>query len=265
MARLEDLKKGALVKGITPNEPVTIIDVKWHGDSVLEVVYKDAAGGLGNELLFRDREPTLEIVQPGRQWSFTVDAAMMRLVSEAYHIRMAYIFDPHLAVHTSLIDPLPHQITAVYEEMLGRQPLRFLLADDPGAGKTIMAGLFIKELMVRGDLDRCLIVCPGNLVDQWQDELYHRFHLPFEIMTTDRLEVARTGNAFLEIPMVIARLDKLSRNEDVQAKLQQADWDLIVIDEAHKMSASFFTGEIKETKRYKLGKLLSTLPAIFSS
>jgi len=263
MARLEDLKEGASVKGVRPDGPVTIINVKWHGDSVVELTYKDSSGRPGNELLFRDREPTLETIEPGQSWSFDADASMLRLVSEAYRIRMAYLFDPLLAVHISLIDPLPHQITAVYGEMLTRQPLRYLLADDPGAGKTIMAGLFIKELMVRGDLDRCLIVCPGNLVDQWQDELYHRLHLPFDILTNDRLEGARTGNAFQEIPLLIARLDKLSRNEDVQIKLKQTDWDLIICDEAHKMSASFFAGEIKETKRRKLGRALSELTRHF--
>lgn len=263
MARLEDLKEGATVKGVRHDGPITIINVKWHGESVVELTYKDSSGRPGNELIFRDREPTLEVIQPGQSWSFDADAAMLRLVSEAYRIRMAYLFDPLLAVHTSLIDPLPHQITAVYGEMLTRQPLRYLLADDPGAGKTIMAGLFIKELIVRGDLDRCLIVCPGNLVDQWQDELYRRLHLPFEILTNDRLEAARTGNAFLEISLLIARLDKLSRNEDVQAKLNQTEWDLIICDEAHKMSASFFSGEIKETKRRKLGRALSEITRHF--
>lgn len=109
---------------------------------------------------------------------FDADADMMRLVSEAYRIELAHIFDPYLAVHTS-IDPLPHQIAAVYEKMLERQPLRYVLADDPGAGKTIMTGLLIKELIRSGDLKRCLIVCPGNLAEQWQDELYHKFHLRF--------------------------------------------------------------------------------------
>ncbi|MCD6306204.1 MAG: DUF3883 domain-containing protein [Deltaproteobacteria bacterium] len=263
MAHLEDLKEGASIKGIRPDGPVTIINVKWHGDSVVELTYKDSSGRPGNELLFRDREPIIEVIEPAQSWSFDADAGILRLVSEAYRIRMAYLFDPLLAVHTSLIDPLPHQITAVYEEMIPRQPLRYLLADDPGAGKTIMAGLLIKELMVRGDLDRCMIVCPGNLVDQWQDELYRRLHLPFEILTNDRLEAARTGNAFQEIPLLIARLDKLSRNEDVQIKLKQTDWDLIICDEAHKMSASFFSGEIKETKRRKLGRLLSELTRHF--
>lgn len=170
-----------------------------------------------------------------------------------------------LAVHTSVVEPLPHQITAVYESMLPRQPLRFLLADDPGAGKTIMAGLLIKELIARGDLQRCLVVCPGSLAEQWQNELYRRFHLPFQILTNDKLEAARTGNWFMENNLVIARLDKLSRNEDVQAKLTVPDgrWDLIVCDEAHKMSATYFGGEINYTKRYKLGELLSTITRHF--
>jgi len=263
MAQLELLTRGASVKGILPEGLATIIDVKWIGTVAIEVTHKDSAGRLGSELLYRDREPTLEIVADGRPWSFDGDGALFRLVSEARRIQLAYLFDPLLAVHTSLVEPLPHQITAVYSCMLSRQPLRFLLADDPGAGKTIMTGLFIKELLVRGDLQRCLIVCPGNLVEQWQDELYRRFHLPFEIMTSDALESARTGNWFLENPLAICRLDTLSRNLDVQAKLKQSDWDLIVCDEAHKMSATYFGNEVTYTKRYRLGQLLSTLTRHF--
>jgi len=263
LARLEDLTRGATVKGILPDSLVTVVDVKWHGSSVAELTYKDAAGRLGNELLYRHREPTLEIASVGKPWGFDGDGAMLRLVSEAHRIRLAYLFDPLLAIHTSLVEPLPHQITGVYGEMLTRQPLRFLLADDPGAGKTIMAGLLIKELLARGDLHRCLIVCPGMLVEQWQDELNFKFHLPFEILTNDKLESARTGNWFLENPLAICRLDKLSRDESVQAKLDQTDWDLIVVDEAHKMSASFFAGEVKATKRYRLGQQLSPLTRHF--
>ncbi|MCF2971505.1 DUF3883 domain-containing protein [Synechococcus sp. Nb3U1] len=263
MAQLEDLTRGTTVKGILPTHNVTVIDAQWHGTDVVELTYKDANGQPHTEILFRDREPTLEIVTAGQPWSFDGDGALLRLVSEAYRIRLAHLFDPLLAVHTSLVEPLPHQITAVYSEMLTRQPLRFLLADDPGAGKTIMAGLLIRELLIRGDLQRCLIVCPGSLAVQWQDELSHKFHLPFEILTNDRIEAARTGNPFAEIPLVIVRLDKLSRDESLQARLRQTDWDLVVVDEAHKLSASFFGGEIKETKRYKLGKLLSTLTRHF--
>jgi len=263
LARLEELVRGASVKGILPDCLVTVIDIKWHGNTVVELTYKDSTGRLGSQLLYRDNEPALEIAEKGLPWSFNADGGLFRLASEAKRISLAYLFDPYLSVHTSLVEPLPHQITAVYGEMLRRQPLRFLLADDPGAGKTIMASLFIKELLIRGDLHRCLIVSPGNLAEQWQDELYQKFHLPFDIMTNDRLEAARSGNAFNETPLCIARLDKLSRNEDIQLKLEQTDWDLIVCDEAHKMSASFFGGEIKYTKRYRLGQLLSRLTRHF--
>src|ERR1700733_1779936 len=263
MAALEEITRGAAVKGILPDGLVIISDVRWIGTVAIEVTYKDCAGRLGNELLYRDREPTLEIVDSGRPWTFDGDGALFRLLSEANRIRLAYLFDPLLSVNTSLVDPLPHQITAVYSEMLSRQPLRFLLADDPGAGKTIMTGLFIRELMARGDLQRCLIVCPGNLVEQWQDELDRKFHLPFEIMTNDALEAARTGNWFNEVSLAVCRLDMLSRNEDVQAKLLQTDWDLIVCDEAHKLSATYFGSEVKYTKRYRLGQLLSTITRHF--
>ncbi|MCC7106629.1 MAG: RNA helicase, partial [Chloroflexi bacterium] len=165
MATLEDLKRGATVRGVLPNSLVTVVDVQWFGSNVVELTYKDAAGKLGNELVYREREPPLEIVTAGRPWSFDGDGALFRLVSEAHRSRLAHLFDPLVAVHSSLVEPLPHQITAVYGELLTRQPLRFLLADDPGAGKTIMAGLLIKELLIRGDLHRCLIVCPGSLVE----------------------------------------------------------------------------------------------------
>jgi superfamily II DNA or RNA helicase len=263
MAQLEQITRGASVKGILPYGLVTVLDVKWVGTVAVDVTYKDAQGRLGSELLYRDREPTLEIGTLGRPWSFDGDGALFRLLSEANRIRLAHLFDPLLAVHTSLVEPLPHQITAVYGEMLPRQPLRFLLADDPGSGKTIMTGLFIKELVARGDLQRCLIICPGNLAEQWQDELDGRFHLPFEIMTNEGLEAARTGNWFLENPLAICRLDKLSRNEDVQAKLEHTDWDLIVCDEAHKLGATYFGNEVKYTKRYRLGQLVSGLTRHF--
>ncbi|NSW77216.1 MAG: DEAD/DEAH box helicase, partial [Candidatus Atribacteria bacterium] len=259
MTRLEDLKPQAVIGGILPHSTVTVVAVRWFGSHAVELTYKDPLGRVGNVLLYRDDEPRLEVIEEGRPWSFDGDGALFRLVSEAYRIHLAHLFDPFLAVHTSLLEPLPHQITAVYEVMLPRNPLRFLLADDPGAGKTIMTGLLIKELLLREGIRRCLVVCPGNLVDQWQDELYRRFQLPFEIMTGEKLEESRTGNWFLEHNLVIARLDKCARDERVQVKLSAPDcfWDLVVVDEAHKMAASFFGGEIKYTKRYHLGQLLS--------
>src|SRR5450432_2939683 len=265
MTRLEDLQPTAAVRGILPDQVVTVVSVQWFGSEALELVYRGANGRVADEILYRHDEPRLEIVEAGRPWSFDGDGQLFRLVFEANRIHLAHLFDPILAVHTSMVEPLPHQITAVYESMLPRQPLRFLLADDPGAGKTIMAGLLIKELIARGDLQRCLIVCPGSLAEQWQDELHRRFHLPFEILTNDKLEAARTGNWFLENDLIIARLDKLARDEDVQQKLSAPDcrFDLVICDEAHKMSATFFGGEVKYTKRYRLGQMLSGLTRHF--
>ena len=263
--KLEDLTPNASVHGIRPDAPVTVVQAQWHGADALTLTYRLAAGGVAEEIIYRDDESRLQLAEQGRPWSFDGDGASYRLVAEAHRIRLAHLFDPLLAVHCSLVEPLPHQITAVYEAMLPRQPLRFLLADDPGAGKTIMAGLLMKELIARGDLKRCLVVCPGSLAEQWQDELHRRFGLPFDILTSDKLETARTGNWFQDNDLAIARLDKLARNVGVQALLAAPDgrYDLVVCDEAHKMSASFTGGEIKVTKRYRLGQLLSGLTRHF--
>ena len=263
MARLENLTQGTIVKGILPNQHVTVIAATWLGTAGIELTYKAADGKLDSELLYRTSESFLEIVPASLLWSFDGDGENFRLVSEAYRIRLAHLFDQRLAVHTSQVDPLPHQITAVYEEMLPRQPLRYLLADDPGAGKTIMTGLYLKELLVRGDLKRCLIVCPGSLVEQWQAELNQRFHLHFEIFTRERFNTARTGNLFQEENLLICRLDQLSRNEDIQAKLKATHWDIIVCDEAHKMSASATGNKISATGRYRLGQVLGNLTRHF--
>src|SRR5438445_1748430 len=172
MSKLEDLQTNASLRGILPDALVTVGSIQWFGSEALELTYKDPAGRVANQLLYRHDEPRIDVVEEGRPWSFDGDGALFRLVSEADRIRLAHLFDPVLAVHTSQVDPLPHQIMAVYESMLPRQPLRFLLADDPGAGKTIMAGLLMKELIVRGDLQRCLVVCPGRFAEQWPDEVY---------------------------------------------------------------------------------------------
>ena len=261
--KLEELRPGLQLKGIIPHQSISVVDVRWHGRDAIELFYKRADGRPDAQLLFRQDETRLELIAAPRDWSFTADGDRFRLAAEAYRIHLAHLFDPVLAVHTSLVEPLPHQITGVYGEMLSRQPLRYLLADDPGAGKTIMAGLLIKELMVRGDTRRCLICVPGSLAGQWQDELWFKFQLPFEILTRETFETAVSGNPFAEKDLIIIRLDQIARNEDLQEKLRRTDWDLVIVDEAHKMSASFWAGELKVTKRHRLGQLLSGITRHF--
>lgn len=263
MSKLEDLTVGSIVSGLLNNESVQVVAVRWYGSAVLEITYKNNQGMLANQLIYREDETRLVVEDSNLPWSFDADGDTVRLVSEAYRINLAHIFDPYLAVHTSAIEPLPHQISAVYQEMFPRLPLRYILADDPGAGKTVMTGLLLKELIVRGDLKRCLIVSPGSLSEQWQDELYSKFHLKFEILTNDRCESAVSGNVFEEVNLCIARLDKLARNNVLQEKLRATEWDLIVVDEAHKMSATVWGGEVKYTKRFQLGRLLSDVTRHF--
>ena len=253
--KLEELTTGARVRGLAVEGIATVKSVEFHGGNALEVIFADAKGALQNRILTREDEPSLDVVEAERPWSFDADGGLFRLVSEARRIQLAWLFDPYVAITSSTIIPLPHQISAVYEEMLPRQPMRFLLADDPGAGKTIMAGLLIKELMIRGDLERCLIISPGSLTEQWQDELGEKFGLEFELLTRDMMAASRTANPFEQKNLLIARLDQLSRNEEIQERLKAApEWDLVVCDEAHRMSGHVFGDEIKYTQRYLLGQ-----------
>lgn len=251
-----ELCPGARVQGLDVEGVAEIVQVAQFGADALNLVYR-VNGRVGERLVYRGEESGFHLVSTGQTYAFDADGGLMRLASEAYRIRLAHLFDPYLAISASQIEALPHQITAVYGEMLPRQPLRFLLADDPGAGKTVMAGLLIKELLIRGDLERCLIVAPGSLVEQWQEEMSEKFGLSFDLMTRDQIEASLTGNPFIDRNRLIMRLDMAARSEELQAKLQAApEWDLIICDEAHRMAASYFGGEVKETRRHKLGKLL---------
>jgi len=259
---LEEIKKGAQLAGLDPNGIVRVVSVEPVGSDAVTVYYKGADGKLAEQMLFRTDEARLSLADAGRAWAFDAPAEGFKLGLEAYRIRLAHLFDPMMAVHTSNVQPLPHQITAVHEAMLPRQPLRFVLADDPGAGKTIMAGLLIRELLMRADAKRVLIVAPGSLVEQWQDELWEKFGVQFTLFTAALDQAARI-NAFDENDLLIARLDQLARNDDLQAKLENSDWDLIVVDEAHKLSASFFGSKVNKTKRFLLGELLGGITRHF--
>ena len=263
MIRLEDIKAGALIQGLEPEEVVRIVTSEPIGPNALTVYYKTNSGALLERLIYRSDEINLALAKSGRPWSFDAQGADFKLAVEACRINLAYLFDPMMAVHTSNVEPLPHQITAVYESMLPRQPLRYVLADDPGAGKTIMAGLYMRELIMRADAKRILIVAPGSLVEQWQDEMYEKFGLDFFIFSREMEAQSHSGNPFEDFDYLIARIDMVSRDEELIRKLNLTYWDLIVIDEAHKCSASWFGNELKKTKRYKLAEDLGSITRHF--
>lgn len=263
MLKLEEIKKNAAISGIEHGHVVRIVTTEPVGDNALTVYYKTSDGKLLERMLFRTDEVNLSLAETGRPWAFDAPGEEFKLAAEAYRISLAHLFDPMMAVHTSNVEPLPHQITAVYESMLPRQPLRYVLADDPGAGKTIMAGLFIRELLMRADAKRVLIVAPGSLVEQWQDEMFEKFGLSFTLFSREQVEQSRGGNPFDDIDLMVARVDQLSRSEDLQEKLRLSYWDLIVVDEAHKLSASYFGNKVNKTKRFQLGELLGSITRHF--
>lgn len=254
--RLEEIVRGASLDGVEPTCVVTVSAAEMIGTDSLQIIYKLPDGGMRERLLTRADEPAISTATVSRPWSFDGDGAAFQLAVEAKRIDLAFLFDPMMAVHTSNVDPLPHQITAVYESLLPRQPLRYVLADDPGAGKTIMAGLYIRELIMRGDARHILIVAPGSLVEQWRDELFEKFGLDFHVFSKNLELASPSGNPFEDVDHLIVRLDQMSRAEDLHEKVCAVPWDLIVFDEAHKLSAHFSGQEVKRTKRFDLAEKL---------
>ncbi len=254
--KIEDIKPGVPLTGLEPAVIGSVVAVVPIAEGTVQVLYKTPDGTLKERLINRADEPNLTVATTERPWSFDGDGETFKLVVEAKRIDLAFLFDPMMAVHTSNVEALPHQITAVYESMLPRQPLRFVLADDPGAGKTIMAGLYIRELIMRADARRIVIVAPGSLVEQWRDEMFEKFGLEFRVFTKDLEAATPSGNPFEDIDHLIVRLDQMARNDDLQEKLCAAGWDLVVFDEAHKLAAHFFGSKLEKTGRFKLAEKL---------
>ena len=254
--KLEEITPGNNLTGIEPTLVVSVVAVKSIAEGSLEIIYRIPDGTIRDRLVGRADEDSINVATVERPWSFDGDGEAFKLAVEAKRIDLAFLFDPMMAVHTSNVEPLPHQITAVYESMLPRQPLRFVLADDPGAGKTIMAGLYIRELIMRADSRRILIVAPGSLVEQWRDEMFEKFGLEFSVFSSALEAATPSGNPFEDLDHLIVRLDQMARNEELQEKLCAASWDLVVFDEAHKLAAHFFGNKLEKTGRFKLAEKL---------
>jgi SNF2 family DNA or RNA helicase len=254
--KLEEISSGTSLSGVEPTQIVSVVATVPLAEGSLQLIYRTPEGAMKERLLSRADEQLISVATADRPFSFDGDGAAFQLTCEAKRIDLAFLFDPMMAVHTSNVEPLPHQITAVYESMLPRQPLRFVLADDPGAGKTIMAGLYIRELIMRADSHRILIVAPGSLVEQWRDELFEKFGLEFHVYSTALEQASPSGNPFDDYSKLIVRLDQLSRNEELQDKLCAAGWDLAVFDEAHKLAAHYFGSKLEKTGRFRFAEKL---------
>jgi len=256
--KLEDIKPGMSLSGVKPAFVVSVVGANTIPPDSLQLVFRTPEGGLGEMFLGRADEESIQIATAERPWSFDGDGDAFKLAVEAKRIDLAFLFDPMMAIHTSNVDPLPHQITAVYESMLPKQPLRFVLADDPGAGKTIMAGLYIRELIMRADSRRILVVAPGSLVEQWRDELFEKFGLQFNVFSPALESATPTGNPFEDLDHLIVRLDQMSRNEELQEKLLTTSWDLVIFDEAHKLGAHYSGSKLDKTSRYKFAEKMGS-------
>jgi superfamily II DNA or RNA helicase len=256
--KLKEITPGLSLTGVEPSHIVSVVTTVALGDGTLQLIYRTPDGGIKERLLGFADEATISVATTERPFSFDGDGVAFQLACEAKRIDLAFLFDPMMAVHTSNVEPLPHQITAVYESMLPCQPLRFVLADDPGAGKTIMAGLYMRELVMRADARRILVVAPGSLVEQWRDELFEKFGLEFSIYSPILEQASPSGNPFDTHNQLIVRLDQLSRNEELQEKLCAAGWDLAVFDEAHKLAAHYFGSKLEKTARFRFAEKLGS-------
>ncbi|WP_457188659.1 helicase-related protein [Nocardioides sp. P5_E3] len=248
------LPVGSRVQGLTPGEAVEILDITPVGSGA----YLRFRGDLGFvETRMLSEEDLSRLVPVTSSVTLDADVDQFNLAIEALRIRHAHALNPLLAVSTSNVEPLPHQVQAVYDHLLRAHPQRFLLADDPGAGKTVMAGLYIKEAMARGWVRRCLVVVPGSLADQWQDELSQKFGLHFEVFDASLLNNrSQDEDPLLQLPFLIVRLDQFARNPRLTDLVAGSTYDLAVVDEAHKLTARSWGSKLIKSKRFEFGELL---------
>jgi SNF2 family DNA or RNA helicase len=249
------IKIGQIIKNLIPNEAVTVNQIQWLGDMVSLKYTGINSNRASSKVITKEQYESLEVLAEEGRFNFKGDPVRFSLFAEAERINSAYQFDPLFAVNCSIVDPLPHQVEAVYKFLLPLPKIRFLLADDTGAGKTIMAGLLIKELMMRGLAERILIVTPGGLTKQWQeDEMGVKFNIPFTLV--NRSIFSSDPNVFHTNSRIITSIDFICR-EDVISVASNSHWDLIIFDECHKLSAYDYGQKQYLSQRYKAAQTLS--------
>ncbi|GAP68722.1 hypothetical protein BA6E_104170 [Bacteroidales bacterium 6E] len=250
LALYEKLVPNTIIKGNLFPEKIHVFVAMPFGNAI-KLIGRGESNKVYDLLIPEDKFSEIEFVEQG---TFNGDANKFRLAIEAMRLGLAYEYDPYFSLSIARVDPLPHQLEAVYDYFLKLPRIRFLLADDPGAGKTIMAGLLVKELKARGIVKRILIVTPANLTFQWQREMKDRFRENFEIIRGDILRANYGSNPWQERNQVITSVSWASLQEDANQSLLRATWDLVIVDEAHKMSAY---DDDHKTYAYQLGENLS--------
>ncbi len=248
----DHLKPNITVHGPILPEPVQVIATVPLGNSI-KLIGKGLKTNQVHEIILDTNQLSKLVISPEKE-PFDGDPVKFKLGIEAMRLSLAYEYDPFFSLSVARVDPLPHQLEAVYDYFMALPRIRFLLADDPGAGKTIMAGLLLKELKIRGLIKRTLIVVPANLCFQWQRELKDKFRESFEIIRSDVLRANYGSNPWQEKNQVITSISWVSRIEDANDSLLRSHWDLIIVDEAHKMSA--YSSD-RTTLAYDLGEELS--------
>ena len=250
----DQLKADVVIRGTLFPEAVQVITTQPMGDSIKLIGTGVDTNRTYQHILDDGQIAQLEM-NPETE-PFDGNPRKFRLAIEAMRLGIAYEHDPYFSLSIARVDPLPHQLEAVYEYFLRLPRIRFLLADDPGAGKTIMAGLLVKELKARGLVKRTLIVAPASLTFQWQREMKDKFREQFSVIRSDVLRANYGANPWQDHDQAVTSVSWVSRTEDARDSLLRSRWDLVIVDEAHKMSAY---SNNKETLAYKLGKELSNM------
>lgn len=252
-----ELPDGSILEGSYWQEPVRLISAKQRaGRYEIHAIGVQSRRHYSKLIPIEEFGASVTVSLPSERAALDGNPVHFRLAAEAHRIRLAYQYDPHFAVSVSQVDPLPHQLDAVYTRLLTQPKIRLLIADDPGAGKTIMAGLLIKELKLRGLIEQILIVTPANLTDQWRRELHDKFGETFHVINRATVNNAYGRNVWEDHNQCITSVDFVSRQDDMKDLMRDTRWDLVIVDEAHKMAAYRYGSKVDKTARYEFGEFL---------
>jgi len=252
-----NITEGAVLEGPYWTEPVRVLSAKIRASRVeVHAIGVHTRQHSAKLIPLADIGSKVRVSLPSERAALDGDPVHFRLAAEAHRIRLAYQYDPHFAVSVSQVDPLPHQLDAVYGRLLTQPRIRLMIADDPGAGKTIMGGLLIKELKLRGLIERTLIVTPANLTDQWRRELHEKFGEAFTVVNRATVNASYGRNIWEDNAQCITSVDFVARQDDILAMMRDTRWDLVIVDEAHKMAAYKYGSKVNKTARYEFGEFI---------